>query len=239
MEFFKSFFGDLILILTEPKHFFRERYPHLRPAHALAFGVTASWLASLLGWITRVIKHETLLDGLNRVHEKLSTLPFWRELPETLWQQDGAAGMPAAWKAEILAVILTPFQSLAQFFLYGVFYYLGALILIRPAGEDPQVKTTDKLGASSFIRLCAISAAPNVVGAILGFLPFSLGGLIGWIYGIAILTIGISVRYRVSSMRALAVILIPGLVGMITIGCILGMLVVLSFWIFRALFGGF
>ncbi|NDF13877.1 hypothetical protein EB061_00950 [bacterium] len=235
MEFFRSFFSDLILILTEPKFFFRERYPHLRPAHALAFGVTSSWLAALLAWVTRVIKHETLLDGLHRIQEKLSTLPLWRELPQTLWQQEGAAGLPAAWKAEIFAVILTPFQSLAQFLLYGVLYYLGALILIPPPLRE---SGSDKVGAGPFIRLCAVSAAPGVVGAILGFLPFSLGALIGWIYGVAILMIGISVRYHVSSMRALAVILIPGFAGMITIGCVLGMLGVLFFWLAQALSGG-
>jgi hypothetical protein len=231
MDFFSDFFKDLILILTEPKFFFRERYPKMRSAQALAFGVMASWLAAFLNWITRVIKHETLFDGLNRIHEKLSTLPFWRDLPDTIWQQSSPAGIPAAWKAEIAAIILTPFQALSQFLIYGVLYFLGAWVLIRPTSEE-------RIGAAPFIRLCAVSSAPTVIGAILGFLPFGLGALVGWIYGIAILTIGISVRYRISSIRALGVILIPGVTGMIAIGCFLGLLVVALYGAFRALSGG-
>jgi hypothetical protein len=234
MEFFSTFFKDLVLILTEPRAYFRQRYPALRPNEALAFGILASWLAAFLGWITRVIKHETLFDGLNRIHEQLSTLPLWRNLPETIWQQGGPPGLPAAWKAEVLAIILTPFQSLIQFCVYGVLYFLGALVLIRPDAREH----SDRVSPAALIRLCAVSAAPAVVGSILGFLPLGLGGLIGWIYGIAILTIGISERHRVSSMRALGVILIPGITGMVAIGCFLGVLAVVGVGIFRTLFGG-
>lgn len=235
MEFFSTFFRDLILILTEPRAFFRERYPRLGSTEAIAFGIAAQWLAAALGWITRVIKHETLFDGLNRIHEKLSTLPLWRNLPENIWQQGGPAGIDsAAWKAEIAAIILTPFQSLAQFCIYGVLYFLGGVVLIRP--EDGAHR--DRIAVAAFIRICAVSAAPAVVGAILGLLPFGLGSLIGWIYGIALLTIGISERYRVSSPRALGVILIPGITGMVAIGCFLGLLAVAGFALFRTLFGG-
>jgi hypothetical protein len=75
---------------------------------------------------------------------------------------------------------------------------------------------------SIFIRLAAISAAPTLVGAILGFLPLNLGSAIGWIYHIAILIIGIGLRYRISYLRAGGIIFLPGIILTLILGCFIG-----------------
>ena len=222
MDFLRSFFKDLIQVLTEPKRFFKERLPSLGFAHALAFGILVKWLAAILEWLTRVVKHETLLDSVKRIQERFSSLPIFKDVPESIWNQAGTAASPVSSPValEVGALIVTPFQAVASFCVSGLVLYLGGLILVPKdshSGRDP-------VDLSLFIRVLAFASAPSLVGAILGFLPLNLGSAIGWIYHIALLIIGIGIRYRISYLRAGGIVFLPGLFIMIVFGCILGVL---------------
>ncbi len=222
MDFLRSFFKDLVHVLTEPTRFYKERLPSIGFAQALAFGILVKWLAAILEWLTRVVKHETLLDSVKRIQESFSSLPLFKDVPESIWNQAGTAASPVSspFALEIGALIVTPFQAVASFCVSGLVLYLGGLILIPKephSGRDP-------VDLSLFIRLLAVSSAPSLVAAILGFLPLNLGAAIGWIYHIAILIIGIGIRYRISYFRAGGIVFLPGLLLMIVFGCVLGVL---------------
>jgi len=221
MEFIRTFFRDTSLILTEPRRFFRERFPTIGFSQALAFGITAQWLASILEWLTRIVKHETLFDGINRIRESFTSLPFLKDIPDTIWNQAAPQAAPqSAWLVEVGALIVSPLQSLFMFCVSGMIFFIGGLILISktPAPER------DSPEPSNFIRLSAVSAAPALVGSILGFLPLNLGGFIGWVFHIVVLTLGISSRYRVSLFRACGVIFLPGLLVLLAFGCFLALI---------------
>jgi len=120
---------------------------------------------------------------------------------------------------EVGALIISPFQSLASFCISGLFLFLGGMLLIpKSEGQD-----RDRLDLSLFIGLSALTSAPTLVGSILGFLPLNLGGAIGWVYHIAILIIGISTRFKVSSLRAGGIVFLPGISLILCFACIIGL----------------
>ena len=220
MEFFRNFFKDLIQVLTEPVRFFRDRLPSISFAQALAFGILVNWLAGILEWLTRIVKHETLWDSVKRIQDQFSTLPIFKDVPETIWNQAGNVASPVSspMALEVGALIVAPFQALANFCVSGLVLYVGGMIFIPKETASER----DPMDLSIFIRLAAISAAPTLVGAILGFLPLNLGSAIGWIYHIAILIIGIGLRYRISYLRAGGIIFLPGIILTLILGCFIG-----------------
>jgi hypothetical protein len=237
MTHIRIYFRDLVQLLTEPKSYFRDRFPELTFSQALTFGVVSNWIAAFLGWLTRTLKHETLLDGMMKMREQLSQLPYWKDLPDTIWQQgqdvhNGPLSSP--WAVELLGIFISPFQSLFNFCISGIVIFVGAWVLIPKNEESGQ----DKLEVSGFIKLIAIASAPSLVGAILGFLPFGLNSLIGFIYTLTILIIGIASRYKVSSLRSAGVILLPGILAMTVLGCLIFGLGALIMGLVAAFFGG-
>ncbi len=219
MSFFRQYFRDLVLVLTEPRRFFEERYPQLSLSQALAFGVLSNWIAAVLMWLTRVVKHESLLDAFLKIRGRLETLPVWKDIPDSIWRQGGESLGPVAPSPtimELLGIAVSPFQSLFQFWMGGLVLMLGALFLMPGRSTDGQ----EPASSSQMIRLTAISVAPNLVAAVLGFLPSGIGTLIGGIYTFWILLTGLETRYRISRTRAAGVILFPWLITLFLCGCL-------------------
>ena len=218
----KQFYRDLVECLTEPRRFFGIRYSQISLSYALAFGILINWVAAFFDWLTRIIHHETLLDGLLKMREKLQGLPMWKSLPSDIWAQnpDHTSLFPA-WLAEVFGLALSPFQSLLHFSIDGVSV------------------TRDPPDLAFAIKLTALCAAPNIVGSILGFLPLSLGAFIAGIYTFALTMIALMTRYQVSGLRAFSMIILPGLMAVFAIGCILSVFGALLFGSMAALFGAF
>jgi len=217
MNFLRQYFRDVVLVLTRPRLFFTERYPGLSLSQALTMGILSGWLAALLQWFTRLVKQETLLDSVKRMREQLETLPVWKDIPDSIWQQPAApSGIPAN-LIEFGGIILAPFQSVINFGINALVLMVGVYLLVpkSPSGEQDPREVPD------LIRLSAVAATPTLVTAILGFLPFGIGGLTGFIYIVAVLMIGISTRYRVSNARALGTIFIPWCVLIMLCGCLI------------------
>jgi hypothetical protein len=128
----KQFYRDLFDCLTEPKFFFTERFPKTSLSYAFAFGIIVNWIAAFLSWIIREVKHETLLDGFMRMRDKLQQLPVWRSLPDNFWAQGDHPSTPLfpSWLAEVMRIILSPFQSLVHFAISGLVLFIGAYLLI-------------------------------------------------------------------------------------------------------------
>jgi hypothetical protein len=229
----RVFFSDLVLLLTEPARFFGERFGTYSLTRALVFGIIVNWVASFFDWLTRLIKNETLMDGILRVKRQLEMLPFWNRLPETLWDQGNRAKpLFPSWLAELSGIALSPFHSLLQFAISGIALYACAWILIRRRNEGE-----DALEIPVFMRLAAFASTPNLIASILGFLPVGLGGFIGWIYCAALMMVGLMTRFRISGLRALVLMLLPGILGTLALACVIGGLVALVLALFAALFG--
>lgn len=227
----QQIFRDLIDCLTEPRQFFTVRYPQITFNYALAFGIVVNWIAAFLAWLTRVVRHETLLDGLLKMRDQLQGLPFWKALPKSIWAQNPEqTSMFPAWLAEVFSLALNPFGTLIHFFIYGVMIWIGASLLISKRDDR------DSITIPNLVKIVALASVPQLIGAILGFLPLGLGGLIAGVYGFALLVLAISIRYSVSYLRSFAAVVLPGLIGMLIFGCILAVFTALIFGTIAALF---
>ncbi len=231
----KQFYRDVMDCLTEPRHFFEVRYPQVGLTYALTFGIIVSWIAALLDWLTRIIRHETLYDGFLKMREKLQGLPIWKSLPEDFWAQPTSTPSTfPSWLTDVFGVLLSPFQSLAGFCISGVVLFLGAYLLIPKKTEAKQ----DPVDITHLIKIVAFTSAPHLIASVLGFLPLGMGSLIGWIYGIALVMIALSQRYKISNLRALGIIALPSLVGIFILSCFVGVLLAVGYGMFTAMFGG-
>ena len=242
-------YRDVVDCLTEPRWFFTERYPRITFNYALAFGIVVNWMVAFLEWLTRVVRQETLLDGLLRMRDQLRQLPIWKNLPADIWAQNPErTSMFPAWLAEVFGVALSPFQTLIHFLFSGLLIWIGASLLVPKAMTQPQASNDplneipapqsgrDLVNVTNTIKLVALAAVPNLIGAILGFLPLGLGAFIGWIYSFCILILAISIRYRVSYLRSFAIVILPGVIGMIVVSCVVSVFAALIFGTIAALF---
>ena len=231
----KQFYRDFIMVLTEPRQFFEIRFPETSFTYALTFGILVGWIAAFLGWLTRIVRHENLNDGLMKMREKLQELPFWKNIPDNFWAQNvpETSKLFPAWLAELFGIILAPFQSLISLSLYGVVIFIGCYLLI-PKND---LAARDPVDVKSTIKIVSFACAPQILGAILGFLPAGLGSLVGALYSFFLLGFALSTRFRVSFLRAFGIIVLPGIVGLVTLGCVIGVFVTLFFGIIASLFG--
>ena len=232
----KQFYRDLMDTLTEPRFFFRERYPKISFNYALTFGIVVSWIAAFLDWMTRIVRHETFLDSFLKMRDKLQDLPFWKVLPDNFWAQSANehASLFPAWIAELLGIALSPFQSLLGFCVSGFILFLGAYFLVPK--EDTGI-TRDKAQISSLIKLVCFAAAPRLISSILGFLPLGIGTLIGSIYGVVLTIIALQERFKVSGLRACGIMILPGILVVFVMSCMIGAFAGILFGLFAALFG--
>lgn len=239
LGFARQMYQDLLDVLTEPTSFFTERYPQVLLSYAFAFGIIVKWISSFLDWLIRAIRHETLLDGFMRMREKLQELPFWKEIPDTFWAQGGdhsQTNLFPAWLAEMLSIALSPFQSLIHFCVWGFVLSLGGYFMISK--KDPQngARVQDPIEIAQFIKLSCFASAPCLIASALGFLPFGIDSLIGTLYTLSLLILGMTIRFKISSLRAIAVMILPWIMSLIAIGALLLVFGVLIFALFASLF---
>jgi hypothetical protein len=247
---FHQMYRDVVDCLTEPRWFFRERYPRITFNYALAFGIIVNWVAAFLEWLTRLIRHETLLDSLLKIRSQLQQLPVWKNLPTDIWAQTPEkTSLFPAWLAEVFGVALSPFQTLIRFVVSGLILWIGASLLVpkaltqSQAAADPlnevpvhEPSLRDFVNITNTIKLVALASVPSLIGAILGFLPFGMGGAISWVYSFVILVLAISIRFRVSYLRSFAIVVLPGIVGVVALSCIISVAAALIFGTIAALF---
>ena len=230
----KQFCRDLILVLTEPSIFFKTRYPETSFTYALAFGITVAWIATFLSWLTRIVRHETLLDGFLKMREKLQELPFWKNIPDSFWAQNTpqSSQILPTWLAEIFGIVLSPFQALISLTLSGVLIFLGCFLLVPKT--DPAMG--DSVELKNTIKLVAFASSPILISAILGFLPFNFGAGIGWIYTLVLTVLALSIRFHVSTPRSFAIVVLPGIVTLMTLGCVIGLIAGVFFGLIASFF---
>lgn len=233
----KQFYRDLLMVLTEPRLFYRTRFSEMTFAHSLTFSIVVSWIASFLDWITRVIRHETLIDSFVKMKQSLQALPMWKNLPDNFWAQSSpeasAMAMPA-WAVELFGILLSPFQTLIKVMTYGLVIFVGTYLLVpktTDTGRDPvELKTV--------IKVVAFSTAPVLLAALLGFLPIGLAGFIAGIYSFVLLVIGLTTRFQVSGLRGMGIVILPGIIGFFFMGCMLGVVIAIFYGLFASIFGG-
>lgn len=215
----KQLFSDGYLVLTEPASFFKTRYEKMSFNQSLALGLAATWIAAFLDWVTRAIKHESLMDSLHRIKTQLQSLPIWKDLPEDIWAQGDQASQTflPAWGMEGLKMLLTPFNSIFLIFINALIFWVAALILVDKSNPTKKSVTFNEL-----IKITAIAYTSTLVGSILGFLPLSLGSVIGWVYHIALLVIGFSIRFNISRLRGLVLVFLPTIGLIMLASCMLG-----------------
>ena len=228
----KQLYRDAFKVLTEPAHFYQTRFEEMSLNYTLVFGLVACWGAAFLDWITRAIKHESLMDGFLKIKNQLHSLPIWKDLPADIWAQgDNVNSFMPPWGFEGLRMLLNPFHSLFTFFAYGIIFWLGATLLVSK--ENPTKKSVT---ITNVIKITAIASTANIVSSVLGFLPLSIGGFFGWIYYTALLTVGFSERFQISRLRGLGVVFLPTLVSIFVFACFAGVLVALFAELIASLF---
>ncbi len=220
------FYKDVVDCLTEPKQFFTVRYPQISLTYALTFAVVVNWISDTLAWLTRIVRHETLMDGFLKMRDRLSLLPFWKDIPPTLWAQPDHSSMLPPWLVEALGIALSPFQSLIHVVLTGLFIGVGAYLLvpkhvIQSHAHNVAHEAKDNVEIAGAIKIVALCSAPHLIGSILGFLPLGLGSLISGIYVLVLLIFALSIRYQISYLRSFATVILPGILLMVVGGCVL------------------
>ena len=234
--YIRQFYLDLVGSLTEPRRFYTERYPQMSMNYALAFGLTVSWIGAFLKWLTRIINHETLWDGFLKIRDQLNQLPLWKDLPTSIWAQNPPPSLSVfpAWIADATTLALFPFSFLINIVLSATALTIGGYLFLSNRNEDV---TRDRADITHFIKIAALASTPALIGAALSFLPLSLGTFTGVIYSFFMLLFAISIRYRVSMLRAFATAVTPWL-GLILVGsCVIGIFGAIIFGFFASLFG--
>lgn len=216
---FRPLYEDLIQSLTEPRRFYGERYPQMSQSYALAFGLGVVWLAAALSWLTRVLNHETFTDGFLRIRDQLMQLPVWKDLPTSIWAQNPPAHAPAfpGWLAEASTLALFPFTFLIKLVIGALLLMLGAYLFVQRKAE------ADRIDLAAFLKIGALTSTPMLVGAILSFLPLHLGAVVGWVYSYFMLLFAVSIRYRVSMLRAFAIVFTPWFALAMIGACLIGL----------------
>ena len=226
---------DSFSILTEPTEFFQKRYPEMTFNQSLALGVLMTWLGAMLEWLTRALKKESLLESMKRLQHQLKDLPIWKELPEDIWSQSGS-GLETRfpeWIIEGMKVMLTPFNSVITIFITAMLFWTGGLLLVNRSNP-----TRNTVTISEFAKITALASSTAMVSAILGFLPFGMGSAIGWVYHIVLLTLGFSIRFQISRLRAVGLVFLPSITFILLFSCLIGVIFALFGLIVSSLFHG-
>jgi hypothetical protein len=233
----KQFYRDFVMLMTEPRIFFEERYPSTSFTYALTFGVVTGWIAAFFSWLTRIVRHETLLDGLLKMRDKLHELPVWRNLPDNFWAQSTPerANMMPPWLIELFGIVLSPFQTVINLVFYGIVIFIGCYIFVPKISGGAH---KDAVELKNVIRIVSFASAPILFASILGFLPFGLGNFFGWLYAFILLIFALSLRFRVSKLRAFAIVSLPGIFMAIFLACLIGVTAALFFGMIASLFSG-
>jgi hypothetical protein len=231
----QQLFQDTISTLTEPTRFFTNRFREMSLNQALALGIGTSWVASLLEWLTRAVKHESLMDGFRKLKHQLHDLPLWRDLPEDMWAQSSSLQTTffPEWVMEGMKVMLTPFQSLLAILLNASMFYVGAWILVDRSNPSRSLVTFKETA-----KITAVVQTTSLVGAILGFMPFAMGSMISWVYHLVIITIGFSIHFNISRLRALFMVFLPGILTIVTLSILIVFTIVVFGLIVSSLFHG-
>lgn len=235
--FIRQYGLDFVQLLTEPKHFFEVRFPQLSTTQALAFGLISVWIGAVLDWLTRLVRHETLMDGFRKIQDTLSQLPFWKNLPADIWSQgvNSPSSMPI-WMSELIGISLIPFGSLIGFLLKAASLWLGVYLLL-PNRDARKNAHQDELSYVLVLKIIAIVAATEILGSILTFLPMNLGKLVAVIYAFALTVIALRTRFVVSGLRATAMIFLPTIISIVALGLFFALLGVILVGGFMALLG--
>ncbi len=226
----KKFFQDTLELLTEPTRFFSGRFNDFTLNQALVFCVLIHWLSSFLEWMTRVVKHESLLDGFVKIREQLETIDLWKGIAPQILPGSSSLSHVPSWTMELASVAIDPFRTLIGLVMSTFAIWVGATLLIQKKEDQ------DPVSFSNLLKMIAFtSSAPHLVGSLLGFLPLNLGTFIGILYVVIVEMVALSVRYKISKLRAFAVTTLPSLVitglGM----CFVGVLIALFLGIVGAI----
>lgn len=228
----KQLYRDAVQVLTEPVSFFQNRFSQLSLNYSLVFGLVVSWIAAFLDWITRAVKHESLMDGFLKIKHQLQALPIWKDLPADIWAQgENVKSVFPAWGLEGLRILVNPFHSLFSFLIYGVIFWLGASILV--SRDNPARKSVT---INNVVKITAVVSTASLVGSVLSFMPFGIGSFFGWVYHTALLMIGLSETFQVSRLRALGIVFLPTIVTVIVASCFVGAIIALFAGAITALF---
>ena len=231
---FKQFYRDVVMVLTEPTLFFEKRFPETSFTYAMLFAITVNFIAAFVGWLTRLIRHETLFDSLIKMREKLQDLPYWKNIPDNFWAQGAPepSGLPE-WSFEVMGIIISPFQIALHVAFFGILILLGCFMLVPKTVEDSK----DPIELKTTMKILAFVSAPLILTSMLGFLPMSLAAIINFFYALVLTAVGLSIRFRVSMPRAFGIILLPEFIGFGIFGCFIGVIGALFFGVLASIFG--
>lgn len=213
MSFLMVLFKEWWNSLTEPRLFFGESLKHKTTYQSVVFALIISWLAAWVEWLVRFTKNESFLDSLLKVRSQLDTIPVWKSItPYVAPHLPTTVDFPS-WAFELFSVLGNPFTTLFSLVVSSFILWLGVWLLIGQSKFSEILKV-----------LAYASTSSKLVGALLSFLPLSLGYALAGMWGLAIQVVGISSYYRVSLFRSFGVLILPSLFITFIIACFIGLI---------------
>lgn len=186
----RRFFARTGRALLDPARFFREDFPRMDTADALAFGLANAWVASVLSFFWNTMNSLLLVRLFERWVQRLLA----SDEAFSFLSKDGESFLWAAG-----ALVLAPFLLLTRAFLASVLLFLFARLLVSEEQRGPE--------PVSYV------AALRIQGVALTGQWFSLvplfGGILALIVGFLLAVTGVRERFGTSTRRAVAVVAAP------------------------------
>jgi hypothetical protein len=217
------YFRTLAAILTHPSRFFRDLPRPTGFVGPLFFGILTSWFGSALEYLWysgfgHVFRNRwnDLLNALEKVPQIDSSGQFESALAMRQKVTD--------WVFGVGSVLIDPFKSCAWILFLSVFVWIAA----RLFADRDYVKSENRLGFETALSIVAFSQAASLFKGV----PV-LGGLISVLFAMVLGTIGAKQTYRVTTSRALVIVLFPSILfwGMLIAGVVAFFSAILMFFL--------
>lgn len=193
--------NDLKLIITKPHTFFRTMPRSGGLSHPLAFALVTHWIGSAISFLWQAMIggafESRLRDLMNQIggDEGINSLgrhAHWAELQHNVMNWFWGAG----------SVVADPFITLLSILFTSVLVFVGARILVPSATGTSEREVTFE----SALRIICYGMSP----AIFAVVPLG-GAFIAWLLTLYVTVVGAKEVYRITSGRALVVVLFPKL----------------------------
>lgn len=223
LHMIQNYGRDVFTLLKTPSAFFKQMPVTGGLSRPLAFALVNHWLGSALAffWAETSDPARGILGGLARWFQSFISQHFGKDndLSFLPMAQEGKSWFQSRdqwlnWYSGMESVLIDPFFTLASILFSSVFVFIGARLLVSP----PRAGHLQEVTYESTVRILCFGLTPSLLLGI----PY-LGGVLSSFFCVIFTLIGAREVYRVTSTRALFIVLFPKLIffGIIGLGLVI------------------